>query len=107
MGGLRRRRLPRVERILTRHVQAFSKIVGAKLHHRSPTFAHDFLLAVVDQVVARDGTATTSGSHARLMQAVAGEETGTARVPVPTLDWRARRDSNPRPTASETVTLSS
>ena len=89
MAGLRRRQLLPVERILPSQVQAFSKVVGAKLRDKSSTFARDYLHAVVDQVVVKDDTATISGSHARLMHAVAQKKMGTDQVPTSIHAWRA------------------
>ncbi len=75
-------------------------VIRRKLHDRTSPFARDYLHAVVDQVTVRDNIATISGSHERLMHAVAGKKTGTDQVPGFMRDWRARRDSNSRPRGS-------
>jgi site-specific DNA recombinase len=100
MAGLRRLQLLPVEQVLPSQVEAFSKVIRAKLRDQSSRFAKDYLHAVVDSVVVHDDTAIISGSHARLMQAVVGKKTGTDQVPSFIPDWRARRDSNSRPSGS-------
>ena len=100
MAGLRRLQSLPVERILPSRVEAFSKIIRAKLRDRTSSFARDYLHAVVDSILVTDDTATISGSHARLMQAIAGRKMGTDQVPTFVPNWRARRDSNSRPSGS-------
>ena len=101
MAGLRRLQLLPVDRVLPSQVEAFSKVVRAKLRDRSSSFERDYLHAIVDSVVIQDETATISGSHAKLMQAIAGDKKrGTGQVPRFLPHWCARRDSNSRPSGS-------
>ncbi len=100
MAGLRRLQLLPVDRVLPSQVEAFSKVVRAKLRDRSSSFARDYLHAVVDSVVVGDDTATITGSHAKLMRAIGEKKMGTGQVPRFIPDWRARRDSNSRPSGS-------
>jgi hypothetical protein len=67
----------------------------------------DYLRTVVDKVVVNGSTATISGSHAKLMRAVAAKKVLAGQVPTFIQDWRARRDSNSRPLGSKPSTLSS
>ena len=101
MASIRRspQALP-ADRVLPSQVGAFSKVIRAKLRDRASPFARDYLHAVVDSVVVHGDTATISGSHARLMGAIAGKKMGTGQVPTFIPDWRARRDSNSRPPGS-------
>jgi len=100
MAGLRRRQLLPLERILPSQVEAFSHVICRKLRDRTSAFARDYLHAVVDAVVVNGETATISGSHERLLDAIAGRRSGADQVPRLMRDWRARRDSNSRPLRS-------
>jgi len=86
--------------MVSSQVDAFSKVVREKLRDRGSPFARDYLRAVVDSVVVDGDTATISGSNARLVGAIVGKKTGTDQVPNFIPDWRARRDSNSRPSGS-------
>jgi site-specific DNA recombinase len=107
MASLRRLEQLPVDHVLPSQVEAFSKVVRAKLRDRASPFARDYLHAVVDSVVVHGDSATISGSHARLMGAIAGKKMGTGQVPTSIPDWRARRDSNPWPLPPEGSALSS
>jgi hypothetical protein len=55
---------------------------------------------LVDEIVVEGNTATIKGSYAALAKAIAQKKKGTSEeVPSFMSDWRARRDSNPRPAA--------
>ena len=100
MAGLRRLQTLPFERILPSQVEAFGKVMRRRLRDRSSTFARDYLRAVVDRVVVRGNAAVISGSHAKLMRAVATGKLDADQVPSFVPDWRARRDSNSRPPGS-------
>ena len=71
--------------------------------------AKSYLKVLVDEIVVKDKTATISGSYAALAETMEKIKTGNLNKQVPSFipDWCARRESNPRPLASETNTLSS
>ena len=100
MAGLRRLQLLPLQRIQPRQVETFSKVIRAKLRDRSSPFARSYLHAVVDQIVVNGGSATITGSHARLLQAVTGKMLGEAEVPSFMRDWRAWRDCSRPGTAA-------
>jgi hypothetical protein len=81
MAGLRRLQHLPLERILPSQVEAFSKVMRRRLHDRSSTFARDYLRAVVDRIVVTDREAVISGSHSRLVQAVAARGPVADQVP--------------------------
>jgi site-specific DNA recombinase len=81
-------------------VEAFSKVIRAKLRDPNLTFAKDYLGALLDEVRIVGNTATITGSNAALLLAVAGKKKGTDEVPSFMREWRARQDSNPRPLGS-------
>lgn len=96
IAGVRGRQGLPVERILPSQVEAFSKIVRAKLRDRSTAFAKDYLRAIVDEVRVRGTTATITGSYGRLFDAVTAKKKGTEWNQVPSFmrEWRARQESN-------------
>lgn len=94
MAGLRRLQQLPSEQVLPSQVEAFSKVVRAKLRDRGSPFARDYLRAVVDSVVVDGDTATISGSNARLVAAIVGKKTGTDQVPNLIPDWRANEDES-------------
>ena len=100
MAGLRRLQQLPVEQVLPSQVETFSRVMRAKLRDRASPFARDYLHAVVDSVVVDGDKATISGSHARLMRTIAGKKMGTDQVPTFIPEWRARKDSNLRPSGS-------
>ena len=95
-----RRQLLPLDRIRASHLDAFSRVIGAKLRDPSSGFARSYLRAVVDRVVVTGDTAEITGSRARLVAAIAGESPGADLVPGFLQSWRARRDSNSRPPGS-------
>ena len=100
MAGLRRRQALPIERVLPSQVEAFSKVICAKLRDKTSTFAKDYLTALVDEIRVTGNTATISGSYGRLLGAVVEKKEDTKQVPSFIPDWRARQDSNPRPPGS-------
>ena len=107
IAGLRRvQNLPSAA-VLPSQIEAFSRVMRAKLQDRSSAFAKDYLHTLVDQITVSDGTATIVGSHAKLLSAIDGTKKGTVQVPSFIPDWRARRDSNSRPSGSKPDALSS
>ena len=57
MAGLRRLQALPLKYIQPAQVQAFSKVIQAKLQDRASGFARDYLRAVVDQIVVKDNIA--------------------------------------------------
>ena len=63
---------------------------------------------LVDEIKLDGNDLLVCGSHRRLADAIGFmEKRKLSEVPSFVNDWRARRESNPRPSASETDTLSS
>jgi len=92
MAGIKHRETLPSTQILPSHVERFSAVFRKKLADRSSTFAKEYLRAVVDEVVIRDRTATISGSHARLLTAMAEKKRKADQVPSFMQDWRAVGD---------------
>lgn len=67
-----------------------------------------YIHLLVDEIVVQDDEAIIRGSYRMLAHALHQMNVDSVKQ-VPTFmgDWRARRESNPRPLASETNTLSS
>jgi site-specific DNA recombinase len=95
MAGLRRRQALPIERVLPSQVEAFAKVIRAKLADTSSTFAKDYLSALVDEIRVTGDKATISGSYSRLFGAVADKKADTKQVPSFMPDWRPHGDSNP------------
>ena len=85
------------------------RVLRSKLRDRSSSFAKDYLHALVDQITVYEGTATIRGRNAKLLQMASGAKIrkGTDQVPSFMSEWRARRDSNSRPSGSKPDALSS
>ncbi len=101
--------LPSVEYLKASPVEAFGKVLREKLLATDSPFAKRYLNHLVDEIVVKEKTATVKGSYAALADTLQAIKTGNLNNQVPTFnhDWCARRESNPRPLASETNTLSS
>ena len=99
LAGVRRNLAVPVDRILPSNIEAFSKAIRAKLKDKA--FAKRYLQVLVDEIVVDGDTATMKGSYAKLANAIAQKKKGTSEeVPSFMCDWRARSDSNARPSGS-------
>jgi site-specific DNA recombinase len=109
LAGVRRdTSLPSVEYLKASQVDTFGKVLRQKLLAKNSPLAKSYLNILVDEIVVQDKTATISGSYAALadtMQTIKMSDLNQVPSFIP--DWCARRESNPRPLASETNTLSS
>src|SRR5665811_728420 len=101
--------LPAVEYLKASHVDTFGEVLRQKLLAKGSPLAKSYLNILVDEIVVQDKTATIKGSYAALAETMQQIKMGTLDNQVPSFihDWCARRESNPRPLASETNTLSS
>lgn len=110
LAGVRRDvSLPAVEYLKASQVDVFGKVLREKLLANGSPLAKSYLKILVDEIVVQDKTATIRGSYAALAETMEQIKLGNLSKQVPSfnLDWCARRESNPRPLASETNTLSS
>ena len=100
--------LPAVEYLKASQVDIFGKVLREKLLAKGSPLAKSYLNVLVDEIVVEDKTATIKGSYAALAETMQQIKMGTLNNQVPSFiqHWCARRESNPRPLASETNTLS-
>ncbi len=99
LASVRRTHAVPVDRILPSNIEAFSKAIRAKLEDKE--FAKRYLQVLVDEIVVDGNTATMRGSYAALANAIAEKKKGTSKeVPSFMSEWRARSDSNARPSGS-------
>ena len=107
-GTRREHALPAVEYIKPSQVEAFGQVLRQKLLAKDSPIAKRYLALLVDEIVVNDKTATMRGSHAALASTLHVIQGGKVdQVPRLLPDWRARRDSNSRPSAPEADALSS
>ena len=89
-------------------MDVFGKVLRKKLLAKASSLAKNYLNILVDEIVVQDKTATIKGSYGTLAETMQKIKMGNLnQVPSFMVDWCARRESNPRPLASETNTLSS
>ena len=100
---------PAVEYLKASQVDIFGKVLRQKLLTKDSPIAKSYLNILVDEIVVEGKTATINGSYAALAETMEQIKMGSLSKQVPrfNLNWCARRESNPRPSASETDTLSS
>jgi site-specific DNA recombinase len=99
LASVRRTHALPVDRILPSNIEAFSKAIRAKLEDKD--FAKRYLQLLVDEIVVDGDTATMRGSYAALTNAIAQKKKGPSEeVPSFMSEWRARSDSNARPSGS-------
>ena len=97
---------PAIEFLKPSQVDIFGKALRRLLQDKDSSLVKGYVQLLVDEVVINDEEAIISGSYAALAHVLQQMKTGTKQVPTFIYDWRARRDSNPLPLASETNTLS-
>lgn len=99
-----------IESLRTSQLNKLSQLLKQKLLHQDSTLAKSYLNLLISEIVVNGKLATARGSYLAIANLAASEKTKVSHLKqVPTFihDWRARRESNPRPLASETNTLSS
>jgi len=104
LAGVRRESsLPSVEYLKASQVDVFGKVLRQKLLAKNSPLAKSYLNILVDEIVVEDKTAIIKGSYAALAETMQAIKKGTLSNQVPSFipDWCARRESNPRPLASE------
>ena len=109
LAGVRRdHSLSAVKHIKASQVDVFGKVLRKKLLAKGSPLAKNYLNILLDEIVVQDKTATIKGSYGALAETMQKIKMGNLnQVPSFMVDWCARRESNPRPLASETNTLSS
>ncbi len=91
-------------------IDKLSKLLKDKLLAKDTGIAKSYLNLLIDEIVVTENTAQVKGSYAALVATASTKEIKKGdlkQVPSFIHDWCARRESNPRPLASETNTLSS
>lgn len=99
----------RVEPLRTSQIEKFSEMLKSKLLNDDQGIARSYVHLLVDQVKVTNDEALVTGNVFNLMSAnqlITNKNGHLNQVPISISDWRARRESNPRPLASETNTLS-
>ena len=110
LAGVRRAHSLPIDQLKASQVDAFAKTLKAKLLAKDSVLAKSYLNLLVDEITVKEGAATMKGSYRALVNASSSGEIKVGhlkQVPTSIPDWCARRESNPRPLASETNTLSS
>jgi site-specific DNA recombinase len=81
-------------------VEQFGTVLREKVLVPGSPIAKRYLNLLVDEIVVQDNTATIRGSHAGLADALQTTNSGNlGEVPSFNPDWRARQESNLRPSA--------
>ncbi len=91
-------------------LEKLSKLISSKLLSTNPDTAKGYLKLLVDQVTVKENVIEMKGPIIGLVRAIKAKDEKNGylnQVPTSLMVWRARRESNPRPLASETNTLSS
>jgi site-specific DNA recombinase len=97
---LRQQRVVPLEQVKPAQIDAFGKVLRDKLLAPDSALAKGYVRLLVDNITVREREATMTGSYAAIAHAMEGMgknrlETVPTDIPV----WRARRESNPRPSA--------
>ena len=93
-----RQALPKVD---SRRIEAFSKVLEARLKDVSSGFGKAYLRMLVDEIRLEGNELKIRGSYAKLGDAFGMlEKMRLGEVPSLIRDWRARQDLNPRPLGS-------
>ncbi len=93
----------------TSQLDKLSKLISSKLMSSNPDTAKGYLKLLVNEVTVKQNVIEMKGPVIGLVQAVKAKDEKNGhlnQVPISLMVWRARRESNPRPLASETNTLS-
>ena len=77
----------------------FAVAARRKLRTDNEAYGRDYVRAFAQHVVVGERSATIMGSPAHLLDALSSVESAAFGVPSFVQEWRARRDSNPRPHA--------
>jgi site-specific DNA recombinase len=97
-----------VRRVNADTVKAFCAALKDRFNDPASGLGKAYLRLLVDEIKLDGNEPVVRGSHRRLADAIGFmEKRKLGEVPSFVNDWRARRDSNPRPLASEANTLSS
>lgn len=91
-------------------LEKLSKLISSKLLSTNPETAKGYLKLLVDQVTVKENAIEMKGPIIGFVRAIKAKDEKNGylnQVPTSLMVWRARRDSNSRPLASETNTLSS
>ena len=110
LAGVRRAHSLPVDQLKASQVEAFAKTLKAKLLAKDSALSKSYLNLLVDEIVVNGKTAMMKGSYGALGHAVTIDDKKVGhlnQVPTSISVWCAWRESNPRPSASETDTLSS
>lgn len=90
------------------HIQNFTRALRTRLLDTASGFGKAYLHLLVDEIRLDGNELHVKCSYRALARAVSLSKEGKlGEVPSFVPEWRARRESNPRPSASETDTLSS
>ena len=96
-----------MKQINNEQIALFTETVKAKLVRNDSAFTKRYLQLLMSEIRVKGGVALIEGSNSTLAHAIAGIKMGTLEgVPRSITNWRARRESNPLPSASEADTLS-
>lgn len=93
----------------TSQLDKLTKLITSKLLSTNPETAKGYLKLLVKEITVRENAIEMEGPVIGLVQAVKAKDEKNGhlnQVPISLMVWRARRESNPRPLASETNTLS-
>ena len=97
--AMKERRLNQpIQKLTQRDLEGFSSAVKVQLIEGNPAFRKAYLQLFIERVDVGDEEIRISGSDLALMSAAANHDNESVpTVPTFVQDWRARRDSNPRP----------
>ena len=106
MAKLKDRQALAVRRVNADTVKAFCTALKERFTDPASGLGKAYLRLLVDEIRLDGNELVVSGSHRRLADAFGFmQKRKLGEVPSFVNDWRARRDSNPRPLASEANTL--
>ena len=93
--------------ITPERLAAFSRLMREKLNSGDTQARKAFLQSVISKIEVGDDRIRIVGEKGTLAAVIAGRQTGQAPVRGFVSKWRARRDSNSRPSDSKSDALSS
>ncbi|GEM_PF-2833565 len=108
ISGIKRRQMLPINTITNTQVDAFCNALKARFNDQDSEFGKGYLKFLVDEIRIEDKQAVMTGSQRALAEAIStlNPENTAGSVPTSMHVWCARRESNPRPLASEANTLS-